>query len=300
MNATLAIAALCLWTGLALVLSRVSWFARPPLIDRLRPYAAGPGARRATRLWSGASFRDVIGPLTQTFGNRIERILGVSEALETRLQRVHSPLDSTSFRVRQLGWTAGGFGFGLIVAFGVRADPVFALAGVLSTTLLAFLLVEQRLSTASKAWQRRLFLELPTVAEQLAILLSAGYSLGGAMLRLSVRSDGACARDLRRVCLRLRQGLSETNALREWADIAKIAALDRLVSILCLSGEASDLGRMVSDEARNLRRDVHRELLAAIERKAQQVWIPVTVATLVPGVIFIAVPFVTALKQFTD
>ena len=282
------------------MLSRVSWFARPPLIDRLRPYAAGPGARRATRLWSGASFRDVIGPLTQTFGNRIERILGVSEALETRLQRVHSPLDSTSFRVRQLGWTAGGFGFGLIVAFGVRADPVFALAGVLSTTLLAFLLVEQRLSTASKAWQRRLFLELPTVAEQLAILLSAGYSLGGAMLRLSVRSDGACARDLRRVCLRLRQGLSETNALREWADIAKIAALDRLVSILCLSGEASDLGRMVSDEARNLRRDVHRELLAAIERKAQQVWIPVTVATLVPGVIFIAVPFVTALKQFTD
>ena len=82
--------------------------------------------------------------------------------------------------------------------------------------------------------------------------------------------------------------------------MAGLPALDRLVPILSLSGEASDLGRMVSDEARAQRRDVHRELLSAIERKAQQVWIPVTVATLVPGVIFIAVPFMSALRQFTQ
>ena len=300
MNGTILLAALFLWGGLALLLSKVAWFARPTLADRLRPYAAGPGARRSTRLWSGSSFREVISPLAQSAGAAIERLLGVSESLEIRLQRIHSPLDATAFRMQQLGWTSGGFGIGLLIAFGVRAAPIIALAVIATGTVLSFLIVEQKLSSASQAWQRRLFLELPTVAEQLAILLSAGYSLGGAMLRLSTRSEGACALDLRRVCLRLRQGLSERDALREWADIARIPALDRLIPILGLSGEASDLGRLVSDEARNLRRDVHRELLAAIERKAQQVWIPVTVATLVPGVIFIAVPFVTALKQFTD
>ena len=288
------------WVGGSLLLAETAWFGRAPLSDRLRPYAAGPGARRATRLWSGSSFREVIGPLAQAFGTRVERMLGVSETLELRLERIHSPLDATGFRLHQFGWTGAGFGLSFALAVGMRVPALVGLIGVLIGSLLAFLVVEQRLSNASAAWQRRLFLELPTVAEQLAILLSAGFSLGGALIRLSDRSQGACAQDLRRVSLRIRQGLSETAALEEWALVAGLPALDRLVPILSLSGEASDLGRMVSDEARALRRDVHRELLSAIERKAQQVWIPVTVATLVPGVIFIAVPFMSALRQFTQ
>ena len=38
--------------------------------------------------------------------------------------------------------------------------------------------------------------------------------------------------------------------------------------------------------------------METIERRAQQVWIPVTVATLLPGAIFMAVPFVSALDVF--
>ena len=41
-------------------------------------------------------------------------------------------------------------------------------------------------------------------------------------------------------------------------------------------------------------------LIETIERRGQQVWIPVTVATLVPGVIFLAVPFVEAMRLFTS
>jgi tight adherence protein C len=67
-----------------------------------------------------------------------------------------------------------------------------------------------------------------------------------------------------------------------------------------LNREAGDLGRLVSEEARSIRRDVHRELLETVERRGQQVWIPVTVATLVPGVIFLAIPFIEAMRLFTD
>ena len=45
---------------------------------------------------------------------------------------------------------------------------------------------------------------------------------------------------------------------------------------------------------------LHRELVEAIERRGQQVWIPVTVATLVPGVLLLAVPFVEAMRLFTS
>ncbi|MCB9388397.1 MAG: hypothetical protein H6512_02030 [Acidimicrobiia bacterium] len=44
---------------------------------------------------------------------------------------------------------------------------------------------------------------------------------------------------------------------------------------------------------------MHRELLASMEKRSQQVWIPVTVATLVPGAIFVAVPFLQALSFFS-
>jgi hypothetical protein len=45
---------------------------------------------------------------------------------------------------------------------------------------------------------------------------------------------------------------------------------------------------------------VQRELIEQIERRAQQVWIPVTVATLVPGAVLLAVPFIEALRLFSS
>ncbi len=132
------------------------------------------------------------------------------------------------------------------------------------------------------------------------MLLSAGYSLGAALNRLAARGNGCAARDLARVCGRIRQGLSEIEALREWATVADVEALNRLLPVLALNREASDLGRLVSEEARTIRRDAHRLLVETIERKAQQVWIPVTVAALVPGVLFLVVPFMEALRLFSQ
>jgi F0F1-type ATP synthase membrane subunit c/vacuolar-type H+-ATPase subunit K len=85
-------------------------------------------------------------------------------------------------------------------------------------------------------------------------------------------------------------------ALGEWADLVEVDALDRFVSVLALNREATDLGRLIAEEARSIRRDVQRELVERMEARGQQVWIPVTVATLVPGVIFIAIPFMQALR----
>ena len=217
-----------------------------------------------------------------------------------RLERVHSPLDVTAFRLRQLGWVVAALGLALVGVVAVRPPGAVAALAVLGLPLLAFLVVEQELARRSAAWQRRLFLELPVVTEQLGMLLSAGYSLGAALARLSRRSDGAIAQDLRRVVGRTRQGVSEEQALAEWARLAAVPSVDRLVAVLALNREAADLGRLMADEARTDRAEVHRELIETIERRSQQVWIPVTVATLVPGVLFLAVPFIEAMRLFTS
>ena len=291
---------LALWAGVTLLLSELRWFSRPALVDRLRPYVPGGMAvPERSGLLSVESFRDVVGPLSRRLGERLARLFGVSEELTTRLERIHSPLDVTAFRVRQLGWSIAAMAAAVLVCAGLRPSPALGAVVLLGSPVLAFLVLEQQVAAASQRWQRRLFLELPVVSEQLAMLLSAGFSLGSALNRLAERGQGACAQDLRRVTGRIRQGLSEIDALREWAAVAGVRSLDRLVPVLALNREASDLGRLISEEARAVRNDVQRELVEIMERRGQSVWIPVTVATLIPGVIFMSIPFIEALNLFS-
>jgi tight adherence protein C len=301
----IALVALALFAGSTLLLSELRWFRRRPLAERLAPYVPGgtAAARRrptASAVMSAASFVDVIGPLARAIGERAAHAFGVTEALAVRLERVHSSFDVTGFRVRQLAWSVAGLVAAGVVAAGLGLSGAVALLVVLVGPVLAFLVVEQQLATASARWQRRIFLELPVVSEQLGMLIGAGFSLSGALSRLAERGTGACGADLVRVTGRIRQGLTEVEALQEWATVADVDALRRLVGVLALNRQAGDLGRLISDEARSIRRDVHRELIETIERRAQQVWIPVTVAALVPGVIFIAVPFIDALRLFSN
>jgi Flp pilus assembly protein TadB len=296
-----ALTGLALFAGSTLVLSELRWFRRRPLVDRLAPYVpGGASARRRGAVMSAASFGQVIAPLARAVGEHAARAAGVTDPLAVRLERVHSPLDVTGFRLRQLAWAVAGLVGAAALAAAAGLSGAVALVFVLGGPVLAFLVVEQQLATASARWQRRIFLELPVVSEQLGMLLGAGYSLGAALSRVATRGTGACGRDLVRVTGRIRQGLTEVEALREWATVADVDALRRLVSVLSLNRQAGDLGRLIGDEARSIRRDVHRELVETIERRGQQVWIPVTVAALVPGVIFLAVPFIEALRLFAN
>jgi tight adherence protein C len=300
MNRLVVLAGLASWFGITLLLAEWRRFSRPGLAERLRPFTAGtaPGTDRRGAL-SVESLADVLMPLVRSAGDRLSTLFGVTETVDARLRRIHAPIEGTEFRLRQFAWSGAALVVGLAAAVARLPLPavILALAG---GPLLGFLVVEQLLSSASRRWQASLRRELPVVGEQLAMLLNAGYSLGAALSRLSRRGQGCAAQDLALVVNRIRQGVSETQALREWADRSGVDALDRLVGILALNSEASDLGHLVSAETRQARRDLQRTTTGLIERRDQQVWIPVTVATLVPGAILLAIPFLAALRLFSS
>jgi Flp pilus assembly protein TadB len=285
-----------------LLLAELRVVRRPSLVDRLRPHepGAGPFEPHGSGILSVQSFRDAIGPIASIAGERLAAALGVSEPLALRLRRIRSPLDPAAFRLRQFAWSAVGLGAAALLCAAVRPPLAGALVLCAGAAALGFLIVEQQLSSASARRKARLLLELPVVSEQLGMLMGAGYSLGSALNRMAARGSGVCAEDLRDVCLRIRQGLTEVDALREWAEIGDVDALSRLVAILALNRETSDLGRLVADEARAIRREVQRTIVEQIERRSEQVWIPVTVATLVPGAVVLAVPFLEALRLFSN
>ena len=294
-----ALAAILGWLGLALLLAGIPGLQQPSLAERLRPYS--PTTRRGrTRILAARSFREVIGPLASMVGGALAKGFGVHEDLQRRLDRIHSADDAAAFRVRQATWSLVSLFGAVLLVISVPMPALLAAGTLWAAPLLGFLVVEQNLANRSSAWKARMTLELPVVAEQLAMLLRSGFSLGSALARLEQRSTGAFGKDVGRLLVRVRQGINDKDALAEWADIAGLPAVERLASILRLHGEASDLGRLVSDEAKASREEAHRELLASMERKAQQVWIPVTVAALLPGCIFLAVPFISALNFFNQ
>ncbi len=295
----LAILSLLAFIGMTLLLSERRWINRPRMTDRLSPYAPGFAVDGHAGLLSVASFREVIAPLSRAVGERVARGFGVSEELGIRLRRIHSPWDVTAFRIRQLGWAGTAFVVGTLAAVALELPTLFAVLGVMGAPILTFLVLEQRVVGASSAWQRRLALELPVVAEQLGMLLSAGWSLSASINRVAERGRGNCSEDLTRVMQRVHQGLTEAEALQEWSDLADVDAVTRLVSILALNSETADLGRLISEEARAIRRENQRELIEAIEKRTQQVWIPVTAATLLPGLLLMGIPFLDALTLFS-
>jgi len=271
-----AASAMLLFVGATLVLSEFRLFKTRSLAARISPYLPGE------RLTRGGEVLSV-----ESFGQ-----------LPRRLRRVHWDIDASEFRLRQIGWSVGAaltvLLFGLVLGLPTSLLVMFLLVG----PLLAFLVVEQQLANASDLWKQRTFQELPVVSEQIAMLLGSGYSLGAALQRVAARGSGVIAQDLEIVTQRIRQGTSEHEALLEWADTVDVEAVSRLVAILSLNKEAGDLGNMVAAEARTVRSESHRELLEAIEKKTQQVWIPVTLAALVPGVILMMIPFISALSDF--
>ncbi len=278
---------LVVWAGMTLALAETRWARRMSIARRLT--TGGPRDTDTTQLLA-----DRAGAI----GIQVARALGVRDDLETRLERVHSPLDVTAVRLRQVGWCVAGLALGLLIAAAVGATTGVAVLVTLTPAALGFLLIEHRVTLASDTWRRRVAAELPVITEQLTMLLGAGYALGPALGRIADRGRGACAQDLRRVLTRVGQGLTVNAALAEWSALVDVPSVARLVAILALDRETTDLGRLVSEEAAAMRRESHRDLISLVERRNQQVWIPVTVAALVPGAILLAIPFFAAMQLF--
>lgn len=291
--------ALALWTlltmGSTLVLAEAPWFRRTGLVERITPYRR----HRSTSSHNSTtvSLRVVLAPGIERMGERVSSLLGVRQELSARLAQAGWPIDPASFRIRQMALSLVTLVVGAALTVVLTPRPILAVVAIAGLPLLAVLIEERRLDSAVEERRARRRDELPVVTEQLGLLLSAGYSVPGALARVAERGDGAIASDLRSVNRRIRQGLGTNAALKEWAEQCGVDAVGRLVSVLRLHDDAGDLGRLVSEEARSTRAAAHRELLETIERRSQLVWIPVTLATLVPGLIFLAVPFTSAMAQ---
>ncbi|MGI9600477.1 MAG: type II secretion system F family protein [Acidimicrobiales bacterium] len=299
MTALLVGAAVAGWIGSVLVLDQLRWFRRRRLILRLAPYQLDPRRWQTRSAVSLDSLRDVLAPVSTSAGEVLARAFGVTDPLDVRLARIGDRRTVTDFRLHQMAWSAVGFLAAVTLSFVTTVPTTVTAFLALTLPLIIFLVIEQQVTAAAERHRRQVRDELPVVAEQMAMLLQAGFSINSATVRLAQRSSGTIADDLAGVTRRSGQGLTTLEAWREWADLVDVEPLHRVVAICALDHEMGDVGPLMSEEARSIRQQAQRDLIEKIERRNQQVWVPVTVATLVPGVILLAIPFVDALRTFS-
>ena len=233
-----------------------------------------------------------------SFVQRIASLANADAELAVRLRAAGIARSPFEFRSRQIGGaiTALAASGTALAAIGVR--PLLGLAGALGVAAAVYGASEHLLGRSMASRQTQITEELPIVAEHTGMLLASGMSLTSALDAVARRGHGICAEGLERVGARVAGGAAVEVALAEWADDAGSAEIRRFVGVLTLHEDATDVAALVSDEARSARMEAHRRLIARIERRSEQVWIPVTVAALVPGCVLLAIPFSDALSGY--
>ncbi|MDA8209468.1 MAG: hypothetical protein M0Z92_10780, partial [Actinomycetota bacterium] len=95
----------------------------------------------------------------------------------------------------------------------------------------------------------------------------------------------------------VRSGMSAAEAAAEAARRWPGPAMGRLATLLEGGAGGADMVKAARSAAAGLRAEAHRAALASMEKDSQKIWIPITMAALVPGVVMIFVPFVAVLRS---
>lgn len=144
-----------------------------------------------------------------------------------------------------------------------------------------------------KKRSRNLDFALITFLEQIHQRIVGGDSL---YKSLSTANDLG-NRDIAYLQSLIRSGLDSRSCIEFWLEDYETVSKHRLVDIWSGHSSTAETLNLIQSSIAWLRNEHKFYLISEIERRNQLVWIPVTIAVLIPGMIFIAIPLEATLKS---
>jgi tight adherence protein C len=290
-----------LLAGATLAYAGLPFRRRPTLDDRIEPYLRDT-PRPSTLLARPEmprgpfGFGELLAPYAARAGRLVDSLTGGGASVARRQLRAGRAADVERFRAEQVLWgTLGGL-IGLLVAGAVavaqRRFPVPALAGMAMCGVLAGVLGRDALLTREAGRREaRMLTEFPTVAELLALAVSAGEGAVGALERVVRLSKGELADELRRCLADARAGANLPTALQGLADRTGLVSLTRFVDGIIVAVErGTPLAEVLRAQAQDVREDGRRTLMAQGGRKEILMMVPIVFLTLPVTVLFAIYP----------
>ncbi|HEX7354289.1 MAG TPA: type II secretion system F family protein [Mycobacteriales bacterium] len=278
--------------GAVTVLTRVPIWRRPHLVDRIAPYVRDQ-ARPSTLLVRRPGTRT---PLVTGLGQRLGRALGGQASVRRRLVALGSDLTVDDLRQEQVLWGAVGGAAGLALllvrAVGGIGLPPLSLAALVVVGVLAGVIArDAALTRAVRRREEAIALELPVVAELLALAVGAGESPVAALERVTARSHGELARELRTALVDARAGTPFVAALQAVAERTTLPSLVRFVDGVTVALQrGTPLADVLRAQAADVREDGRRVLLETGGKREIAMMAPVVFLILPVVIVFALFP----------
>ncbi|MGB8386073.1 MAG: type II secretion system F family protein [Dermatophilaceae bacterium] len=304
-----ALLGLTLAIGILLVAGGLPQSRRPGLEERLAPYLRD--AAPPSRLLSQATSRPVRGvigrvvdPVVGDLAVRLDRLVGGAPSVRRRLLRAGRPPDVEAFRAEQVLWgTAGGVvgvGLGLVALLTRGAAPLAVVLLVLAFVLVGVLARDNWLTRQARRREARMLAEFPTVAELLALAVSAGEGATGALDRVCRLSKGELSGELARCLADARAGANLPTALQGLADRTGLVSLARFVDGMVVAVErGTPLAEVLRAQAQDVREAGRRAVMESGGRKEIAMMVPVVFLVLPVTVLFAVFPGFAFLRLAT-
>ncbi|GAA1711914.1 type II secretion system F family protein [Isoptericola hypogeus] len=291
--------------GILLVVSRLR--ARRITLDErlgpsLRPRDATSGLLREheVRTPFGVVER-LLAPWVADAAHWFERLGSPRAELRRRLDRAGLVQSVESFRARQVVWAALGLAAGLALALLLAAargsSPVPLVALVVLSGAVGFVLCDQQLGRAVRRREERMLAEFPTIAELLALAVTAGEGPVPALERVASTARGELSGEISAMLADVRAGAPIAVALTAMADRTGLPSLTRFAEGVAVALErGTPLAEVLRAQAQDVRESGRRALMEAGGKKEVAMLVPVVFLILPITVVFAVFPSLATLR----
>jgi tight adherence protein C len=295
---------LVLGLALALTVAQLPLLRRPTLEDRIAPYLrdqprvaslySAPAGPRTGVLGIGAQ-------LATRTGTWLASRITTDASVVRRLEQLGGATTIERFRTRQalciLAGLAAGAAVGAVSAVTRGFSPLILVGLILIGAVLGHIVNDWWLTQQVREREQRIMAEFPTVAELLALSMTAGEGTIDALERVCRSTRGELSQELSRALAQVRTGTPLVDALDELGQRTGNPSIIRFVDgIAVATSRGTPLAEVLRAQAADVREHGRRALMEVSGKKEVGMLVPVVLFVLPVTVVFALYPTLAVLQ----
>ncbi|WP_427171542.1 type II secretion system F family protein [Arthrobacter sp. 92] len=296
-----------LGAGLWLLLVRLPFMRPTSFVERIEPQLKSQNLE--SRLLRANSdnvtpfgpLERILRPLVREALSSLSRFNLGSSALSRRMAQAGISKPVVDFRAEQILWAVAAFvaavSMVLAAAASGRFNPLLAAVAVLGSALGGFLFRDYWLGTQIRRREQRMMAEFPSLAELMALAVSAGESATGALDRVCRSAHGELAKEFSLVLAETRAGKPLVESLQNFSSRTDLGPLVRFVDGIIVAVErGTPLADVLRAQAQDVRDTAKRELMESAGKKEIGMMVPLVFGVLPLTVVFAVFPGLAAIS----
>lgn len=289
----------CLGSGLWLVFVRLPVMRQPRFVERIAPQLKSVDV--SSRLLNPQAVTPfgplgrIVRPIARDAVTWLNRFSPSSSVLARRLEQAGRTQSVLDFRAEQVIWGSVGLAASTTIILTLAAsgsfNPMLAVLMVFGSAAGGYMFRDYLLGAEIRRRESRILAEFPSLAELMALAVSAGESATGALERICRTGRGELTEEFTRVLAETRAGTPLMQSLQNFSNRSQLPPLVRFVDGISVAVErGTPLADVLRAQAQDVRDLSKRDLMESAGRKEIAMMVPLVFGVLPLTVLFAVYP----------